>query len=64
MKANPLFSGSYTFQVDVDQDGKKPEMLFTENDTNCERLFSLPSKTPYVKDAFHRLLLNGMKRLL
>ena len=36
-----------------------PELLFTENDTNMERLFNEKSRTPYVKDAFHRYVVNG-----
>jgi hypothetical protein len=36
-----------------------PELLFTENETNMERLFNQKSHTPYVKDAFHRYLVNG-----
>ncbi len=28
-------------------------LLFTENETNAQRLFRSPNKTPYVKDAFH-----------
>jgi len=28
-------------------------LLFTENETNNERLYGVPSSTPYVKDAFH-----------
>lgn len=36
-----------------------PEVLFTENETNCERLYQQPSKTPYVKDAFHRYVVQG-----
>ena len=36
-----------------------PEPLFTENETNVERLFGQKNKTPYVKDAFHRYLVNG-----
>jgi hypothetical protein len=36
-----------------------PEVLFTDNETNMERLFGQKSKTPYVKDAFHRYLVNG-----
>ena len=36
-----------------------PEMLFTENETNMERLFGRASRTPYVKDAFHRYFVNG-----
>ncbi len=33
--------------------------LFTENETNNERLFEAPNPSPYVKDAFHRYLING-----
>ena len=36
-----------------------PELLFTENETNMERLFGQKSRTPYVKDAFHRFVING-----
>lgn len=34
------------------------EALFTENETNFERLYGCPNRTPYVKDAFHRYLVN------
>ena len=30
-----------------------PELLFTDNDTNFERLYNVPNKTDFVKDAFH-----------
>src|SRR5215471_12490732 len=33
--------------------------LFTENETNNERLFNAPNASPYVKDAFHRYLIHG-----
>lgn len=33
--------------------------LFTENDTNLEKLYGQPNSTPYVKDAFHRYLIQG-----
>jgi hypothetical protein len=36
-----------------------PELLFTENQTNTERLYQTPNRTPYVKDAFHRYVVNG-----
>jgi hypothetical protein len=36
-----------------------PEMLFTENNTNNQRIFGSPNDTPYVKDAFHAYLVNG-----
>ena len=33
--------------------------LFTENETNTERLYNQPLEQPYVKDAFHRYLIDG-----
>ena len=36
-----------------------PELLFTENETNHLRLFGGTNATPYVKDAFHRYLVDG-----
>ncbi|MDE3168601.1 MAG: glucosidase, partial [Acidobacteriota bacterium] len=36
-----------------------PEPLFTNNETNDERLFNARNATPYVKDAFHRYVVNG-----
>jgi hypothetical protein len=36
-----------------------PELLFTENDTNTERLFDVPNAQPYVKDAFHAYVVEG-----
>jgi hypothetical protein len=35
------------------------ELLFTENETNNERVFGVPSASPYTKDAFHRRVVNG-----
>src|SRR5262249_34910027 len=29
------------------------QLLFTENETNAERLYGSPNRSPYVKDAFH-----------
>lgn len=39
------------------EDGLTP--LFTNNLTNCERLFGVANESPYVKDAFHRYLIEG-----
>jgi hypothetical protein len=36
-----------------------PELLFTENETNTDRLFAAPNPTPYRKDAFHDYVVNG-----
>ncbi|SCY47309.1 hypothetical protein SAMN05216420_10717 [Nitrosospira sp. Nl5] len=34
-------------------------VLYTENESNSSRLWGLPNDGPYVKDAFHRYLVNG-----
>ncbi|HXW56196.1 MAG TPA: hypothetical protein VEJ67_10635 [Candidatus Cybelea sp.] len=36
-----------------------PELLFTENETNCDRLYQTKSRSAYVKDAFHRYVISG-----
>jgi hypothetical protein len=38
---------------------QQAELLFTENETNTHKLWGVSSATPYFKDAFHRLLVNG-----
>lgn len=40
------------------------QVLFTENETNAERLYGLPGAHPYTKDAFHRTLVEGDHGLL
>jgi hypothetical protein len=35
------------------------DLLFTENETNQERLFDAPSASPWVKDAFHAHVVEG-----
>jgi hypothetical protein len=37
----------------------KPELLFTNNDTNVSRLYGVQNTTYYVKDAFNRYLIDG-----
>jgi hypothetical protein len=39
------------------EDGGTP--LFTENETNAERIFGAKNSSPHVKDAFHRYVVNG-----
>jgi len=36
-----------------------PELLFTENETNVQRLWGQANLTPYVKDSFHRYVIGG-----
>lgn len=35
------------------------DVLFTENETNYQRLFGRPNKTTFVKDAFHEAVIKG-----
>jgi len=39
-------------------EGEAP-LIFTENETNLERLFGAPNVGPFVKDAFHELVVHG-----
>jgi hypothetical protein len=36
-----------------------PPLLFTENDTNNERIFGRPNATPYVKDGINSYVVGG-----
>jgi hypothetical protein len=40
--------GTYYLYCDA-----RPKLLFTENDTNVQRLFGVPNGTPYVKDSIN-----------
>ena len=44
--------------------GGSPELLFTENDSNELRLWGKPNAVPYVKDAFHHHVVNGIRDLV
>src|SRR5271170_1241170 len=39
----------------------EPVLLFTENETNNERIFGTPNPTPFVKDAFDRYIVHGQQ---
>lgn len=41
-------------------EGKVP-LLFTENETNTQRLLCVPNRTPYVKDGINNYLVHGQK---
>ena len=36
-----------------------PELIFTENETNNQRLWDQPNASPWVKDAFHQYIISG-----
>jgi hypothetical protein len=46
--------GEYRLYAD-----QSPQLLFTENETNQQRLFGLPDQSHYRKDGIHELLVNG-----
>ena len=37
------------------------QALFTDNETNTERVFKSPNQSPFVKDAFHEYVIRGAK---
>ena len=37
------------------------ELLFTENESNAQRLWNQPNPSPYVKDAFHAYVVSGQR---
>ena len=43
-------------------DERAVRLLFTENETNAERLFDSENESPYVKDAIHRAVICGDTR--
>ena len=50
--------GHFIFEAgEHPQHGQPAPLLFTENETNFERLFGSANPTPYVKDAFHRYVI-------
>ncbi|KAK6825724.1 family 63 glycoside hydrolase [Apiospora arundinis] len=48
--------------VGTSGDDVQPELLFTDNDTNTNHLYGQENKTPYVKDAFHRYIVDNEKK--
>jgi Glycosyl hydrolase family 63 C-terminal domain len=58
--------GVQTIVVDEAETGRRylycdgsPELLFTNNETNTERLFKTPNTTLYVKDGIHEYVVHG-----
>ncbi len=51
--------GRHYFVAGPGPDGKAPELLFTENETNTRKLFGADTWTPFVKDAFHEYVVHG-----
>ncbi len=53
VKINHELLGDYTLYFE-----KPARSLLTDNETNTERLYGQPNKTPFVKDAFHTAIQN------
>lgn len=51
----------FLFDISPDEDGQMPEVLFTDNETNVERLYQMKNPSPYVKDAFHHYVIDQQK---
>jgi hypothetical protein len=51
--------GVFRLDIGPGPNGQAPALLFTENETNQNRLFEVPNPSPYVKDAFHEYLIQG-----
>lgn len=59
VKASHATLGRFCLLADAAPDGRPPTWLFTNNETNTQRLFGFPNRIPFVKDAFHDYLVHG-----
>jgi hypothetical protein len=59
IRARHASLGDFRLDIEPAPDGSRPELLFTENESNQERLFGAPNPSPYVKDAFHEYVIHG-----
>jgi hypothetical protein len=51
--------GRFRLEAGAGPGGQAPELLFTENETNTQRLWGTPNGSPYVKDGFHARVVGG-----
>jgi Glycosyl hydrolase family 63 C-terminal domain len=54
--------GDFFFEMGPDSDGAIADVLFTENETNRQRLWGVPNEVPHVKDAFHQCVVGNDSR--
>jgi hypothetical protein len=64
IQAEHVTLGSFLLHVEAGPDGQAPALLFTENETNIERLFGSPNRDRYVKDAFHEYVIHDRTDLV
>src|SRR5438105_6050817 len=51
--------GRFHLLADAGPDGQPPSFLFTENESNLQKLFQKSNAAPYTKDAFGEFLIHG-----
>jgi hypothetical protein len=61
VRMNHVTLGDFTFAANASSTGIAPQLLFTENETNFERLYGAPEDASPVKDAFHDYLIHNEK---
>ena len=59
LSAKHAVMGEYELAFEKGPDGKLPEFLFTNNETNTQRLYGTSSAHQYTKDAFHDAVIHG-----
>ena len=59
LSAQHAVMGEYEMSFDKGPDGNLPEFLFTNNETNTQRLYGNPSPHRYTKDGFHDVVIHG-----
>ena len=56
--------GRFFLAVAAGPDGKSPRFLFTENESNLNRLYGVENPAPFVKDAFHDHIVHNRQGVL
>src|SRR5262249_55701043 len=51
--------GRYRWAIGPGPDLRRPALLFTDNESNAQRLWNAPNASPYVKDSFHEYVVRG-----
>ena len=53
--------GNFRLAIGPAPDSRRPQLLFTENESNAHRLWGTGNDKSFVKDAFHEYLVHGRK---
>jgi hypothetical protein len=61
IEADHATLGNFLLLIDPASQPEARGFLFTENETNTQRLFGVPNAHPFVKDSFHEAVINGHK---